>query len=209
MVVIFNNYVDEVLENDLKYFNKKIQARLASKKRQKKHRHALDFFEDEDVFVLPEVTFVEGDEICKNLRRCLRIIETLSRQQFMFTEFFIQTLLPFIYGDAFADNIERIKAENDLERIVQYALVTVARRMGKTLLTAWFVTCCLLCIPDFTSAVFSPGKRQSGYFTDIVKDMLETKGPLTGIDFVIVENNKECLIISVNGNKRLVRGLPA
>jgi hypothetical protein len=209
MTVIFNNYTEETLANEIKYFEKKIQVRNAASKRQKRFKHAVDYFDQDDVYILPEVNIVAGDEICKNLRRCLRIVETLSKQQLMFTEFFIQTLLPFIYGAQFADNIDRIKAENDIERIIQYALVTVARRMGKTLLTAWFVACCMLCIPNFTSAVFSPGKRQSGYFTEIVKDMLMSKGPLTGITFEVIQNNVEALVISVGGNKRLVRGLPA
>lgn len=209
MEFVLNNYAEDVLNQEIKYFKKKIEVSTSKAKKRKRLKSTLDYFESDDVFVLPEISFVKGDEIVENMRRCLRLVDTLSKQQLIFTEFYLQTLYHFIYGDTFYDNVERIKTENDLDRIVQYALITVQRRQGKTVLTAWFVCCALLCIPFFTCAVFSPVRRQSWYFTDIIKDMLKLKGPLTGIDYKVVEENRETLSLLIDGSKRTVRGLPA
>lgn len=206
---ILNSYAEDVIAQEIKYFKKKVEVTSTQNKPRKRVKSIHEYFETDDVYVLPEVSYVAGDEIVRNMRRCLRIVDTLSRQQLIFTEFYLQTLFHFIYGENYYTNLDRIKTENDLDRIIQYALITVQRRQGKTVLTAWFVACCLLCIPNFTCAVFSPGRRQSYYFTDIIKDMLENKGPMTGIPYKIHENNKETLCIVVDGTKRLVRGLPA
>lgn len=206
---VLNNYAEETLGKEVKYFNKKIQAVSELKDKVKRKKYTYEYFEEEDVIVLPEITYVAGDEVVRNMRSSIRLIETLSRQQLMLTEFLLQTLFHFIYGDSFLENIDRIKAENDLDRIVQYALLTVSRRMGKTTVVAWFVCCALLNIPNYTAAVFSPGRRQSGYFTELVRDMLDAKGHLTGVKYTRQQDNKETLVIVVNHNKRILRGLPA
>lgn len=153
---------------------------------------------------------VEGDRILRYLRETVRKF-TLTKQQLTFTEVFTQAGLPFIYqGDYFANEI-RIKQENCIDQLYQTALVCCPRRFGKTFSVGVFAACLLLCVPNTDIIIFSPSQRQSYYIMGLIRKNLEYLAEKHGykFEFVSGKNNKETLAIKVNGNERIVKGLPA
>jgi hypothetical protein len=158
------------------------------------------------------VVQVSGDVKIRKLRWLLRIFTTLTTHQFTFSELYIQAILPYAYGADFKKREVKIKADNLIDELYQFALVCCPRRWGKTWFTAWFVACVMVCLPGITVTVFSPGKRQTGMFMKLVKGFMDKIIKETGWDIVIYpgENNQETFAINVDGTyKSLLRGLPA
>lgn len=156
-------------------------------------------------------SIVEGDVSLKDLRALLRTFPTLTTHQYIFSELYIQALLPFIYGADFKKHELRIKLENCVDELYQFALVCCPRRWGKTLFTAWFTACAMVCLKGIKTTVFSPGKRQSTMFMKLVKQFVNKIIHDTKRNIVINpgENNQEIFSIIVDGVSSMIRVLPA
>ena len=159
---------------------------------------------------LREGFLVEGDQTLYDIRSAIRKFPRCTNQQLLFTEVFINSQIPRYYGGDFEAHETRIKQENLIDDIYQYALVNCPRRWGKTYITAIFAACSLVTVPNSKIVVYSPGQRQSMMFMDLVRDRLEDLRD-HGYEFepVVGKNNKENLWIKVDGNVRSVVGLPA
>lgn len=153
---------------------------------------------------------VLGDQTLFDIRTAIRKFPRCTNQQLLFTEVFINSQLQYYYGTDFEAHETRIKQENLIDEIYQYALVNCPRRWGKTYIAAIFAACSLVTVPGCKIVVYSPGQRQSMMFMDLVRDRLnDLRGngykyePITG------KNNKENLWVKVDGDTRSVVGLPA
>lgn len=151
---------------------------------------------------------VPGDTILRNLRETIRRFR-LTKQQLLFTELFNQSQLVCIYGDDFFANEMRIMEENDMSDLYQFALVCCPRRFGKTYCTAIWAACLLACVPDTKIVLYSPGQRQSMYIMELIREHLEFLKQFIDWEIVPGKDNKEILAIRVNGNERIIQGLPA
>lgn len=151
---------------------------------------------------------VKGDRELKLLRKCIRSFK-MTAQQLRIAELFTQSQIPFIYKDDFEANELRIKEENEVDDFNQYALVCMARRMGKTYITSIFAACLLVSVSDSQIVVYSPGQRQSRMMMDLIRKHLNKLKALVDWQVVPGKDNKEEMAIQVNGNIRIVTGLPA
>ena len=155
---------------------------------------------------------VQGDLYLNNLRKYIRIFPTLTTHQYTFSELYTQALLPYLYGEDFKNHELRIKIENNIEQLYQFALVCCPRRFGKTLFTAWYAACCMIAKPGITVTVFSPGKRPSGMFMKLVKKYVVMLMNTVDREITINkgENNQEIFSIVIDGEETsLLRVLPA
>ncbi len=177
----------------------------------KRLKRTVDEFSTSETIQATDERQVKGDLVLAELRALIRTCKTLTKFQLLFTELFIQALLKFIYGRDYAANELRIKEENHMDELYQFALICCIRRFGKTFVVAWFVGCCLLTVPDIIITIFSPGKRQSVYLMELVRKHVKDAAANAGIhvDIALGKNNQETFGIKVNGNFRLARGLPA
>lgn len=159
---------------------------------------------------LREGFLCQGDQTLYDIRSAIRKFPRCTNQQLLFTEVFINSQLPDYYKEDFQAHETRIKQENLIDDVYQYALINCPRRWGKTFITAIFAACSLVAVPDCKIVVYSPGQRQSMMFMDLVRDRL-TDLQEEGYEFepVVGKNNKENLWIKVGGNVRSVVGLPA
>lgn len=153
----------------------------------------------------------KGDEIVDLLRRYIRMKKTLSKQQLLFTELYIQSLFPFIYAEDFISNELRIMTENFINKLHQVALICCPRRFGKTYITAWFAACAIAAVPSIRVTLFSPSKRQSVQIMTHVRRMFYELANLSGLKFTILKgkNNQENFAVYIDGTERIVKGLPA
>lgn len=151
---------------------------------------------------------VQGDIELRLLRKCGRAFKMTAQQLRIFT-LFTQSQIPFIYKDEFEANELRIKEENEVDEFSQYALVCMARRMGKTYITSIFAACLLVSVRDSQVVVYSPGQRQSRMMMDLIRKHLLKLKALVDWTTVPGKDNKEELAICVNGNIRTITGLPA
>lgn len=154
---------------------------------------------------------VEGDIIIALLRKYIRYKKTLSKQQLLFTELYIRSLIPFIYGDDFSANELRIMMENYMDRLFQLALICCPRRFGKTYITSWFITCVIAAVPKIRATVFSPSSRQSMAVMTHVKTFFQELVKLAGFKYQVVKgkDNQECFAVIIDGTERIVKALPA
>lgn len=162
-------------------------------------------------FNLREGFLVPGDQITHDLRAAIRKFPRCTPQQLLFTEVFWSSQVPFIYGKDFQTHETRIKQENNIDEIYQFALVCCPRRWGKTYITSIYCACTLLTVPGSKIVLYSPGKRQSQMIMDLIRTHLtylkETHGYL--YEKVTGKDNQENLSIVVEGDVRGVVGLPA
>jgi len=201
----WNGLLDHYAETLKQQVNRKIQKKLFKRKQR------LD--PNQKNAILPvdlEDNELRGDIILKEIRRTLRLLTTLTKHQLHFSELYIQTLIPFIYGADYNNNELRIKLENQLEELNQFALISCPRRFGKTLFTAWMCAVLLFCVPSIRITVFSPGKRQSGYFMQKIRDFVaQLMAYFPTAEYERGQNNVEIMAIRINGCVASVKGLPA
>lgn len=155
------------------------------------------------------VSKIKGDRILLELRLCLKCFKTRSKQQVIFHESFIQANLKNIYGDDFLSNEIRIKHENLIDQIQEFALVCCPRRFGKTTAVAMFIAAYLICCEDAKVVVFSPGKRQSSMLLKLIIDKATELRDDFGYNYQISQQNAEVYAIVRNGFEKIVRALPA
>jgi hypothetical protein len=153
---------------------------------------------------------VLGDQTLFDIRTAIRKFPRCTNQQLLFTEVFINSQLQYYYGTDFEAHETRIKQENLIDEIYQYALVNCPRRWGKTYIAAIFAACSLATVPGCKIVVYSPGQRQSMMFMDLVRDRLnDLQGHGYQFEPIVGKNNKENLWVKVDGDTRSVVGLPA
>lgn len=153
----------------------------------------------------------KGDKVVELLRQYIRKKRSLSKQQLLFTELYIQALFPFIYAEEFISNELRIMTENFINKLHQVALICCPRRFGKTYITAWFAACAIAAIPSIRVTLFSPSKRQSVQIMTHVRRMFYELVELAGVKYSIQKgkNNQENFAVYIDGTERIVKGLPA
>lgn len=120
---------------------------------------------------------------------------------------FVETCLPKIYGDSWPEHQTRVLRSRKLKRLQQEALVNMARRNGKTFVTAGTAAALLLVVPEISVAVFSTGERTARMLMDQVKNMIEKAFAAGTVvkrnDFNVVQSNKEVLLFEgPDGTKR-------
>lgn len=64
-------------------------------------------------------------------------------------------ILPIIFGDGISSNMESLRKEYSLEKIVQELIIIAGRRSGKTTAVQIFVAACMLHIPGFIGLAFA------------------------------------------------------
>ena len=92
------------------------------------------------------------------------ILSSFSRslQQVHFQELFLQSILPFIYGDEFEKKEVTIKRDNHIDSISPWSLIQCPRRFGKSQGTAMFVATVLRAVPSVSIILVAPSLRQCG-----------------------------------------------
>lgn len=126
---------------------------------------------------------------------------------------FLDTCLPKIYGNTWAEHKARVLRERKLKRVWQEALINMARRNGKTFVTSGTAAVLLLCVPDISIAIFSTGERTARMLMDVVRKMIRGAwldgSVVKESDYNIVQSNKEVLLLEgPDGTKRLLGCYP-
>ena len=161
--------------------------------------------------IINETKTNRGDDALRTLSRINPIFTTNSQHQRAFFEIFLQANLKGIYGESFEANEVRIKKAFGINDIFPLASLRCPRRFGKTQITAQFVAQMMFVYPDFQCVVFSPARRQSSDFMNLVRDNVDKIARETGIQYSTYDgqDNKEVFCIVVNGNKRKFTALPS
>lgn len=126
---------------------------------------------------------------------------------------FLDTCLPKIYGATWPEHKARVLKQRKLKRVWQEALVNLARRNGKTYVTAGTAAALLLCVPDVSIAIFSTGERTARMLMDVVRNMIKGAWADGSVvkesDYNIVQSNKEVLLLEgPDGTTRLLGCYP-
>lgn len=77
-----------------------------------------------------------------------------------------------LFGKYLASQAAFIKEEYNIETGKRLSMVAAPRRCGKTIATVFYIIAALIACKSDTSAVFSPGARQSGWFCKEVRKKL-------------------------------------
>jgi len=126
---------------------------------------------------------------------------------------FLCSCLPLIYGASWNDEKTRVLSEWKINRHLMYTLVNMARRNGKTMVTAGTTAALLLCVPNIKIAIFSTCKRTSQMMLSAAMDMIEKafdKGShVQRSDFIVLTRNMESVMFEgPDGTKRLLGSFP-
>ena len=131
-----------------------------------------------------------------------------SKQQIQFHEAFLCASAKHIYGSCLSANYLDILAENNWTDIAQEVLVCCPRRFGKTYATCLYVAAYAMTIPSHTISVFSPSKRQSQDFLDLVKRFIREDPE--GRHMILRENVNQIWLKGVDDNDvRKIKCYPA
>lgn len=142
----------------------------------------------------------QGDTLVAKVKECFHngLGIRWGDNQIKIFNAFLAACLPFIYGDTWPEEKARVFKEWGLERERMYCLVNMARRNGKTFVTAGTTAALLLCVPNMKIAIFSTCKRTSQMMLTAAMDMIEKAFELgTHVnreDFITVTRNMESVI---------------
>lgn len=164
---------------------------------------------NKNITVVKETGVVKGDIILKRFRH-LFWKRSLNKHQHIIGEIYLLGNLENIYGDDFKDHELRIKKENKINKVKPFAFVGCPRRWGKTFVTAWFVACALATFDGIRIIVFAPALRQCLFFIEEVNKSLDFIKEQGGINYKILEKNKQNLTILPQGGTKpnSVQSLP-
>lgn len=149
---------------------------------------------------LKTIKLRQGDALVAKVKECFHngLGIRWGDNQIKIFNAFLAACLPFIYGDTWAEEKARVFKEWGLERERMYCLVNMARRNGKTFVTAGTTAALLLCVPNMKIAIFSTCKRTSQMMLTAAMDMIEKAFELgTHVkreDFVTVTRNMESVV---------------
>ena len=111
---------------------------------------------------------------------------------------FLFSCLPLIYGNEWGKNKARVLREWNVKRECPYTVVNMARRNGKTFVTAGTVVALFICVPNIKLAIFSTCKRTSMMMMSAAVDMLKKAFDIgthaNRQDFFKVSENTESII---------------
>lgn len=132
-----------------------------------------------------------------------------SKQQIEFHESFLAACAKHIYGEELSANFLDILADNNWTQIKQEVLICCPRRFGKTYATCLYVAAYAMCIPSHTICIFSPSKRQSEDFLDLVKKFI--KEDEIGRTMIYRENKSQLWLMGPEGDTdiRKIKCYPA
>jgi len=157
----------------------------------------------------------QGDELVARLREVFHngLGIKWGDDQIRVFNAFLSSCLPLIYGASWADEKTRVLAEFKINRHNHYSLINMARRNGKTYVTAGTAAALLLVIPHVKIAIFSTCKRISQMMLSAVMDMLNKAFDLgTHVqrsDYLVVTQNMESVMFEgPDGTKRLLGSFP-
>lgn len=142
----------------------------------------------------------QGDALVAKVKECFHhgLGVKWGDNQIKIFNAFLAACLPFIYGETWPEEKARVFREWGLERERMYCLVNMARRNGKTFVTAGTTAALLLCVPNMKIAIFSTCKRTSQMMLTAATDMIEKAFELgTHVDrqdFTVVTKNMESII---------------
>lgn len=126
---------------------------------------------------------------------------------------FVDAALPKIYGNEWEEVKVRVMRERGLDKESPWALVNMARRNGKTFVTAGTAAAFILAIPNLSVAIFSTGLRASQLLRTTLNDMIE--GAFETATFVkreqynVLQKNKETYVLShPDGGKQVIGCYP-
>lgn len=156
-----------------------------------------------------------GDLICERMRDIFLNGFGLkwSDDQIRVFDAFQNTCLPLIYGADWNEEKARVLRERGLDREVQYALVNMARRNGKTFSVSGAAAALALSVPNSKIAIFSTCQRTSQMMLQAVMDQFDRafdKGTHANRqDFLMLSRNAETIIFQgPDGTKRIVGSFP-
>ena len=108
---------------------------------------------------------------------------------------FVDTALPKIYGNEWEEVKVRVMRERGLDKESPWALVNMARRNGKTYVTAGTAAAFILAIPELSLAIFSTGMRASQLMRSTLNDMIEgafeTGTHVKREQYAVLQKNKD------------------
>lgn len=155
-----------------------------------------------------------GDELVARVREVFHHglgIEWGTNQIKIFETFLFATL-PLLYGDSWQENKARVLAEWGKKEMRQYVIVSMARRNGKTFVSAGAIVALLIAVPKVKLVIFSTCKRTSQLMMGAVDDMIQnafTKGThINSQDYIMVSKNSETICFEAFGTKRTISCLP-
>jgi hypothetical protein len=156
-----------------------------------------------------------GDELVANVRKMFHEgfgIKWGDDQIKVFNAF-LGSCLPFIYGETWPEEKNRVLKEWKLDREMMYTLVNMARRNGKTYVTSGTAAALLLCVPGIKIAIFSTCKRTSQMMMSATLDMLEAafeRGThVSRQDYIVVTKNMESVCFEgPDRTKRILGSFP-
>ena len=158
----------------------------------------------------------DGDRILRKLNDLFYNgmgVEWSSTQKKIFNAF-VDSCLPRIYGKGVWESVKsRVMQQRNMQSATPWVLVNMARRNGKTFVSAGTVAAMSLTIPGLSIAIFSTGERASRLFRQAYDDMLQkafNKGThVLESDYKIITKNKETLeFLHPSGEKQVVGCYP-
>lgn len=117
----------------------------------------------------------QGDALLAEVKECFHhgLGIKWGDNQHKIANAFLAACLPFIYGETWPQEKARVLKEWKLERERMYCLVNMARRNGKTHVTAGITAALILKVPNIKIAIFSTCKRTSQMLLTTAMDMIE------------------------------------
>lgn len=119
---------------------------------------------------------LNGDVLVANLRKALqegfnKVVRSDTQQKVH--EAAIEAMLPFLYGEEWKSDGDRIRQELGLDYVRQECAIVMSRRQGKTYSVAMFVAAMLLVVPNVKVCVWSTTYKISRAFMELVCELVK------------------------------------
>jgi len=122
---------------------------------------------------------------------------TRSKNQRWFHRQMSQAIIRKLFKDDFAENIDFLREQFQVDDFKPEVMIITPRRWGKTYSVAMFVAACAYAIEGTTQAIFSTGRRASKKLLDLIYQLL---CKLPGMrESIIVKNVEEIRIQGPGG----------
>jgi len=207
--IVICNFNKTVLDDVYIYLKKE------KKKYEKKHKHNLGTRFDR-ISQLSGKLSIEGDKILYKLNDLFHngMGVLWSPVQITIFNAAVDSMLPKIYGVHWDSVKTRVLKSRGLDKVSQELMIQMARRNGKTFVTAGTAAAFLLAIPGIQIAIFSVSERQSKMLKVEIDNRINAafeKGThVVKDDFTKIETNKEKWIYKMNstGTKQVLGSFP-
>ena len=162
----------------------------------------------------------DGEDVLDFFRE---VVSSFSRsmQQMHVEELYVQSLIPFIYGDEYKENEANIKKENFIEFIKSYTMAELSRRNGKSYSVGHLVSAALRCVPNIEIILIAPAIRQAVmlrkkyvepmFFNEVLKRFPcdWKRGPNNSEEFIVIIDGTPRSLVVLPAIERTTRGLGA